>query len=191
MDKRQQKTRAAIFNAFTSLLEEKNYNTISIQDIIDRAVIGRSTFYAHFETKEALVDALCSELFDHIVTSAMHKKDTRSLYFCANPSYSVTCHILHHLLENDHNILTMLSCESSDLFLRFFKKRMDELVRSQILHDGLKLNVPKDFLVNHISGAFVEMVQWWLKGNRQETPEQLDGYFHALIDPVLGEGNAQ
>lgn len=186
MDKRQQKTRAAIFNAFTSLLEEKAYPAISIQDIIDRAIIGRSTFYAHFETKDALVDALCNELFDHIITATMHKPDTRCLYFSCNPSHSVTCHILHHLLENDHNILTLLSCESSDLFLRFFKSRMDDLVRRQLLTGCQPLPVPQEFLINHISGTFVEMVQWWLQSGRKQTPEELDAYFHAVIDPVLG-----
>ncbi|HCW86515.1 MAG TPA: TetR family transcriptional regulator, partial [Dialister sp.] len=45
--------------------------------------------------------------------------------------------------------------------------------------------VPEEFLLNHISGSFVEMVQWWVRRNMKETPEELDAYFRAVIRPLL------
>ena len=189
MDRRQQKTREAIFHAFSTLLEKKSYNHITVQEILDTANIGRSTFYAHFETKEELVKSLCRELFDHIIGTAMDKQDTHGLYACTNAPHSVICHILQHLQENDNNILTLLSCESSPIFMSYFKSGMEELVRSQLLGDTALPGVPREFLVNHIAGSFVEMVQWWLDGGRKETPQTLDGYFRTVTEPLLTGGN--
>ena len=187
MDRRQQKTRKAIFGAFTTLLDTKNYNSITVQDIIEEANIGRSTFYAHFDTKDELLKAMCSELFDHIITTAMDTQDTHGLYSCTDAPNSVICHILRHLQENDNNILTLLSCESSEFFLRYFKSGMEELVRTQFLKDFEKRSfaIPQEFLINHICGSFVEMVRWWMEGRCRQAPEELDEYFRAVIDPIL------
>lgn len=187
MDRRQQKTRTAIFSAFTSLLAEKSYSKITVQEIIDAANVGRTTFYAHFETKDDLLKELCEELFGHIIGSAMDCTHTHGLYSDGSAPESVFCHLLQHLQENDKNIIALLSCESSEMFLRFFKDSLNELVRSQFINQNRKANtdIPEDFLINHISGSFVEMVLWWIRGHRKQTPEDLDRYFRAVIEPII------
>lgn len=187
MDRRQQKTRAAIFSAFTSLLAEKSYSKITVQEIIDTANVGRTTFYAHFETKDDLLKELCEELFSHIISSAMDCTHTHGLYSDGNAPESVFCHLLQHLQENDNNIIGLLSCESSEIFLRFFKDSLNGLIRSQFVNQNRKANtdIPQDFLINHISGSFVEMVLWWIKGRMKQTPADLDRYFRAVIEPII------
>lgn len=183
MDRRQKKTRAAIFEAFTVLLSKKQYSKIIIQEIINEANVGRSTFYAHFGSKEELVRAFCEELFEHIIESAVDQSHTHGRYSDDAAPNSVFCHILQHLQKNDRNILSLFACDSSELFLQYFKISLNKLIREQILLNIEKknLSVPEDFLVNHISGSFVEMVQWWSKNGRKETPEQLDEYFKMVI----------
>ena len=83
MDRRQQKTRAAIFEAFTELLAVKSYNKITVQEIIEKANIGRSTFYAHFETRDDLVKALCDDLFQHVFSKALEAEKTHDFSLAA------------------------------------------------------------------------------------------------------------
>ncbi len=187
MDRRQIKTRQAIFSAFVKLLETKRYEKITVQEILDEANIGRSTFYAHFETKDELLKAICKELFGHIIDSAIDKTHTHGLYSKGETPQSVFCYLLQHLQENDNNILGLLSCESSEIFLRYFKDSLNELIQTQFVNHSRMKNqdLPQDFLVNHISGSFVEMVLWWLKGREKHTPEELDHYFRSVIEPIL------
>lgn len=186
MDRRQKKSRTAIFQSFSSLLTEKSYSRITVQEIIDRADVGRTTFYAHFETKDGLLKALCENLFGHIISTAKDCSHTHGLYSDKSAPESIFCHLLHHLEENDSNVLGLLSGESSEIFLRYFKDSLKELIKSQFALTGHICNeLPEDFLVNHISSSFVEMVLWWIKGGLREKPEKLDEYFRAVIEPIL------
>lgn len=187
MDRRQRKTREAIFKAFTILLAEKNYNQISVREIIDAANVGRTTFYAHFETKDFLLKDLCEELFGHIIDTAMGLPHGHYHYSCGSATDSVFLHLLRHLQENDRNILELLSSQNNDIFLRYFKDNLKKLIISQYAEKGLLKNatLPEDYLVNHISSSFVETVSWWLSRNMKESPEEITEYFLAVIEPIM------
>lgn len=189
MDRRQKKTRKAIFTAFTTLLSQKNYNQISVQDIIDEADIGRTTFYAHFETKDYLLKDLCEELFGHIIDTAMGLPHGHYHYSCGSETDSVFLHLLRHLQENDRNILELLSSQNNEIFLRYFKSNLKRLITIQYAEKGLLKSsaLPEDYLVNHISASFVETVEWWLSHEMEQSPEQITRYFLSVIEPILLE----
>lgn len=175
------------FAAFTTLLSEKNYNQISVQEIIDAADIGRTIFYSHFETKDYLLKDLCEELFGHIIDTAMGLPHGHYHYSCGSETDSVFLHLLRHLQENDRNILELLSSQNNEIFLRYFKSNLKKLIVTQYADKGLLRNskLPEDYLVNHISSSFVETVDWWLFHKMKETPEEITEYFLAAIEPIL------
>lgn len=187
MDRRQRKTRDAIFKAFTELLASYHYHEITVQDIIDAADIGRTTFYAHFETKEYLLKTLCEELFGHIIDTAMGATNGRHHCAYGDADDSVFLHLLRHLQENDLHIIELLSSENNELFLRYFKSNLRQLILTQYAHVQLSVRsgVSAEYVVNHIASSFVETVHWWVSHRMQQSPEEMDAWFSAVIDPIL------
>lgn len=187
MDRRQRKTREAIFAAFTRLLEKSPYHRITVQEIIDEADIGRATFYAHFETKEYLLKDLCEELFGHILDTALGLPHEHSHFACNYEGDSVFLHLLRHLQENDRNILSLLSSQNNEIFLQYFKTNLQHLIRTQLVETGRikEKELPLEYLVNHISSSFVETVSFWLRRGRKETPEEMYAYFSSVMQTVL------
>lgn len=187
MDRRQKKTRDAIFGAFTELLSKKSYGQISVQEIIDAADVGRTTFYAHFETKDFLLKELCEELFNHIIDTAMGLPYGHYHYSCSCETDSVFLHLLRHLQENDLHIIELLSSQNNEIFLRYFKSNLKKLIVTEYPETKSSKNtaLPEDYLVNHISSSFVEAVSWWIDRKMQDPPELITEYFLATIEPIL------
>ena len=182
MDRRQRKSREAIFNAFIKLLSERDFNQITVAEIINEADVGRATFYAHFETKDYLLKELCEELFCHIFDSINDNTEHRHIFECNAPD-SVFLHLLRHLKNNDNNIFKLLGSQNNELFLRYFKTNLQLLIKNQLssLNNINYKNLPDNFIINHISSTFVETVKWWVDNGMKQSPEEINEYFYMLI----------
>ena len=117
MERRRKKTRAAILAAFQELLACKRYENITVQDIIDAADVGRSTFYTHFETKDMLLRAMCEDMFSHVLEDVSDEGSHDFSHDPDNPAMIIS-HMLYHMQDQQKNIRSLLTCESRDLFLR-------------------------------------------------------------------------
>ena len=183
MDRRQRRTREAIFHAFTQLLAQKDYNQITVGEIIEAADVGRATFYSHFETKDFLLKAFCEELFCHIFdTDEKGEHNHRHIFQCDGTD-SAFLHLFQHINKNDNNILLLLSSRNNELFLRYFRSHLRVLVETQLptFADRKPPELPDSFWVNHVASAFTESVRWWIEGGMKESPEALCEFFLAVI----------
>lgn len=183
MDRRQRKTREAIFNAFILLLSKKNYNNVTVGEIIELADIGRATFYSHFETKDFLLKDLLKELFEHIFYAEKNSDNDKHNIFDCQIHGSVFLHLFEHVKKNDNNIYKLLSCQNNDLFLEYFKTEVHSLIVSHrdYFKDKKPTNIPEDFWINHITSTFIETLRWWIKNKMKQTPEVITEYFLLLI----------
>lgn len=184
MDRRQRKSREAIFDAFVKLLSQKSLSKITVGEIIELADVGRATFYAHFETKDYLVKELCEELFCHIFDSIDDNTQNHKHIFECNAPDSVYLHLFEHLQRNDNNILVLLSCEDNEVFLRYFKAGLIRLIEKQtdISNNDKAKSLPKDFMVNHIASTFISTVRWWIDNKMQPSAQVVTDYFLVAIN---------
>ena len=183
MDRRQRKTREAIFSAFITLLSEKDFSQITVGEIIENADIGRATFYAHFETKDFLLKELCQDLFCHIFDAAEDAPHHHSHMFQCDAPDSVFLHLLQHLSRNDNQILQLLSCPNNDLFLQYFKEQLQIMVIHQLPSFAARKDprLPDSFWIHHIASTFAETLRWWIENGMQETPETITEYFYMAV----------
>ena len=133
-DRRITKTRKAIYQAFLHLLNQKDYEAITVQEIIDLADVGRSTFYSHYESKELLLDELCQKLFHHLFERAEHLSPQDYL-----------AHIFQHFKKNQDHVTSLL-LSKNDYFIRQLRKHSPLLSQTpgrQPFHRNPQLVVEK------------------------------------------------
>ena len=183
MDRRQRKTREAIFSAFTALLSTKDFSQITVGEIIEQADIGRATFYAHFETKDSLLKELCADLFCHIfdATDNTHPKHNH-IFHCDAPDCAFL-HLFQHIQKNDNHILDLLACRNNTLFLEYFKEQLRAMVIQQLPTFASRKSprLPEDFWIDHICATFVQALRWWIEGSMKEPPETMVEYFYLAV----------
>ena len=182
MDRRQRKSREAIFKAFTELLKKRDFAHITVGEIIEKADVGRATFYAHFETKEFLLKELCEELFCHIFDAEENEQRHRHIFECDEHG-SVFLHLFTHIKKNDNNLLSLLSSSNNEIFLGYFKENLLKLAEGQfdLLKGRAVEKLPENFKINHIASVFVEVLKWWIDTGLKESPDTITEYFYIAL----------
>lgn len=169
LDRRARKSRQAIFRAFEVLLGKKSYSSITVGDIIEEADIGRSTFYAHFSTKDDLLDELCGDIFRHVLAPSPEKEHS----FAASPEEQLA-HILHHLREQQSRLAPLFKSPSSALFWDALRSQVNryftEAVGNTIQRRG---GVPDDAYALFLAASLVELVRWWFGTAPRLAPESV------------------
>mgnify|MGYP000084215048 CR=1 FL=1 len=128
-DRRITKTRKAIYQAFLYLLNQKDYEAITVQEIIDLADVGRSTFYSHYESKELLLDELCQKLFHHLFERTQYLSPQDYL-----------AHIFQHFKKNQDHVTSLL-LSKNDYFIRQLRKELEHDVYPMVADELIKADL--------------------------------------------------
>ena len=171
MDRRIAKTKKAIFQAFLSLLNDKGYDAMRVQDVIDLADVGRSTFYAHYASKEALLEELCQDLFHHLFAGREEADVTVLL-----------AHIFKHFRTNQDRVASLLLSRNA-YFLRELEAELKHDIFPKVLEDYMqdKRELPDDLLLHFVVTTFVETTSWWLQQRKKVDETTLTAYYLKLL----------
>mgnify|MGYP002750013945 FL=1 len=170
-DRRITKTRKAIYHAFLHLLNQKDYDIITVQEIIDRADVGRSTFYSHYESKELLLDELCQKLFHHL----FERDDQLS-------PQDYLAHIFQHFKKNQDHVTSLL-LSKNDYFIRQLKKELEHDVYPMIADELIQAypNIPHSYLKHLVVSHFIETLSWWLKKGKSYTEQEVIQFYLEIL----------
>lgn len=181
-DRRQQKTRTAIFNAMSTLLEQKSYSKVSVQEIIDEANIGRSTFYSHFDTKDDILKVMCEDIFGHVLSEELKEEQTHDFSNGTGELGEILEHILFHLRDERTEVLRLLNSDSKDLFMGYVKQNLVDVFSEFVEKSGYGSDdIPLLFRVNHLVSSFSEAIVWWAKNSMEYEPKVVANYYVKLI----------
>lgn len=182
-DRRTQKTRRALLQAMSDLLECKRFNNITVQDIIDKANVGRSTFYAHFETKEDLLNALIEDIFEMLGENLSVPRQAGS-----NPAEGLPVRELFEHVGEHHKLILGLMCVDHAETLQnrirnYWSARILEIRAEQGAAEPMG-GVPAEIYAYHVASTLISLIIWWLKNRMPCTPVQMEQYFNTLTQPA-------
>ena len=179
MDRRQRKTRQAIYDAFEELMVDSHYSQITVAQIIDRADVGRSTFYDHFETKDDLLAQMCVEMFEHIFEGVSAQCKTHA-HLEVKGLEGLLAHLLYHLRDSHGAVCGKLLKEGEPHFTEYFRGQLTNLFERK--YPAVDPSIPRDLAVDMLVSAFCQAIVWWFENDIQCTPEELAHWFMRFVE---------
>ena len=176
-DARVRRTRDALGDALITLMQEKPFDTITVQDVLDRAHVSRSTFYSHYSDKDDLLMSDAEEFFEALSTALSAHDDKSDRVFPVKEFFT-------HLAEVQPFYKALVKSgkfqENMELarghFARGIERRLAELPRGR----SIPASELPAIAFTH-AGALLSLLTWWLDRGMREPPAQMDKLFHRMV----------
>ncbi|HYW74871.1 MAG TPA: TetR/AcrR family transcriptional regulator [Pyrinomonadaceae bacterium] len=179
-DRRTRRTRNKVSGALVDLIKEKRFDDITVQNLIDRAGVGRSTFYSHFRDKEDAFEHQWEAFSQHLANQIKWDQAGRDSFFPVAP-------LFRHLQEEQSFYRGLVRSGKIDALL---KRGVDyltgniETALNQIL-ESREITVPIPVLSHYLANECFGLLKWWLDAGMPYTPAAMDQMFHRLVNPTI------
>jgi AcrR family transcriptional regulator len=177
VDARVRKTRDALGDALVELMQEKPFDSITVQDVLDRANVGRSTFYSHFSDKEDLQISDADEFYEGLAMALSAHGDKSDRVFPVKEFFQ-------HVFEARQFVSALIASgkmqDNLELaqahFARGIERRLNEIPRAATIPPHERALVA----FAH-AGAMISLLRWWMDQGMKEPAEEMDQLFHRLV----------
>jgi len=177
LDRRVMRTRDRLGDALVGLMQEKPFDAITVQEVLDRAGVSRSAFYVHYRDKEDLFLSDVDEFLEAMALRLSHGGEeservapVRELF-----AHVATAQRLYQALIEADRIHDFLELAQGH-FARGIERRLAELPRAQGVAPALRAP-----LAHALAGALLSLMKWWIDQRMQTPPEQMDEMYHRMV----------
>jgi AcrR family transcriptional regulator len=180
-DKRAIRSRQLLRRAFLELLREKRYEEISVQEIIERAGVARSTFYAHYVDKEdLLVGSRGVFARDGKPHTESKKPDEKRIRLFLSVCF------WRNILSHRETFKIVAKDSAMDVIMRDLHKKLTAIIKANIEQDRVDSGaIPSSLAADHLAGSIITLVKWWVKEDMAYPPEQMNEIFHQMAMSVI------
>jgi AcrR family transcriptional regulator len=183
-DRRIQRTQKLLHQALVSLLAERPYETITVKDILERAEVGRSTFYMHFHDKDELLVSGIRQVLHSAHEQAAHS-DGEGLLAFSLPMFE---HIQQHRRSAHVNIGATGWAVVHDHLRQAIADLIEgALTRGAVRTRKVASGIPRDLLVQQVASTFILTLRWWVERRSTLRPAEINELFRALLPKDLAE----
>ncbi len=181
IDRRILRTKATLQHALNSLILKKGYEAITVQDICDAANVGRSTFYAHYTSKDDLkrkgFEKLRKLLVDRQREALANAADD------SDRSLGFSLAMFEHARDHADHYRALVGGRGGAVSLGSIRQILSDLVRNELAATAGKKPadaIPREFVVHYVVGAYMAVLTWWLDGGAKLPPQRMDAMFRRL-----------
>jgi AcrR family transcriptional regulator len=184
-DRRVARTQKLLRGALHSLIHERDYDSIAVKEILDRANVGRSAFYMHFRDKDDLLAATFHDIFDSVPSTRpkISDRSTEGILWFSLP-------IFEHLDRLRHAGELRLGARGRAILHGHLQRVLVELIAGEVgksLQSRRKTagKIPPGLIVQYVASTFILVLNWWVDCRSPLSSREVNDLFRALILPTL------
>jgi AcrR family transcriptional regulator len=181
IDRRVARTREMLHQALMSLLLKTRYRAITIKDVCHAANVGRSTFYAHYTSKDDLkrcgLESMRRTLVDRQRDAVATSEEIR------NRRWRFSLSMFEHARDHIYLYGALARAGLGAAVLGTIRQIVSDLVRDELAETADKNSadvMAREFIIQYVVGAYMAVMTWWLEGGAKLPPQQMDAMFRRL-----------